>query len=88
MGRFGRLLDVDDVQHRVRRCLDPHDPSALVEMSTELVELGRRQVVEDVALRLVDLGGHPVDAAVDVRDQDHPVAGIQQVHDRCDRAEP
>ncbi len=57
-------------------------------MRAEVVELGCGQIVEDVALWLVDLRCHPVDAAVDVRNQHHPVARIQQVHDRRDRAEP
>ena len=35
----------------------------------EVRELLRRDVLEDVALRLVDLRRHAVDAAVDVRDQ-------------------
>ena len=77
-----RLLDVDDVQQRIRRRLDPDDPSALVEMGAQVVELGRGEVVEDVTLGLVDLRGHPVDAAVDIRDQHHPVARAEQVHDR------
>ena len=84
--RFSRPFDVHDVQQRVRRCLDPHDPSSLVEVRGEVVELGRRQIVEDVALGLVDLRGHAVDAAVDVGDQHHPVARAQQMHDRADGA--
>ena len=40
-----------------------------------------------VALRLVDLREHPVDAAVDVGDQDDALAGIDEVHDRRRRAE-
>ena len=83
-----RLLDVDDVQQRIRRRLDPDDPSALVEMRAQVVELGRGEVVEDVTLGLVDLRGHPVDPAVDIRDQHHPVARAQQVHDRGHGAEP
>ena len=51
-------------------------------------ELLGREVVEDVALRLVDLRGHPVDAAVDVGDQHRPVARVQQVHERRRGAEP
>ena len=48
----------------------------------------RRHVLERVALRLVHLRGHPVDAAVDVRDEDAPVARAQQVHERGARADP
>ena len=41
-----------------------------------------------VALRLVDLRGHPVDAAVDVGDQDDALAGVDEVHERRRRADP
>ena len=41
-----------------------------------------RDVREAVALRLVDLRGHPVDAAVHVGDQDDALARIDEVHDR------
>jgi len=47
----------------------------------------RRDVLEVVALGLVDLGEHPVHAAVDVVDADEPLAGIDQVHDRRRRPE-
>ena len=55
--------------------------------SREVRELLGREVVEDVALRLVDLRRHPVDAAVDVGDQHRPVARVQQVHERRRGAE-
>ena len=61
---------------------------SLVEMLGEVRgELVGRQVVEEVALRLVDLRGHPVDAAVDVRDQDDALARVDEVHQRRRRAE-
>ena len=44
-------------------------------------------VLEAVALRLVDLRGHPVDAAVDVGDQDDALARVDEVHQRRRRAE-
>ena len=56
-------------------------------MRGEVRELLRRQVLEVVALRLVDLRRHPVDAAVDVGDEDDAVAGVEQVHERRRRAE-
>ena len=84
----GGGADVDQVQHRVRRGLDPDHPRVLVEPVGEIRELGRRHVVEEVALRLVDLRGHPVDAAVDVRDQDDALARVDEVHQRRRRAEP
>ena len=80
--------DVDDVQHRVRRRLDPDHPRVAVEVLAEVRELRGRQVVEEVALRLVDLRGHPVDAAVDVGDQDDALARVDEVHQRRRRAEP
>ena len=85
----GGAADVDQVQERVRRCLRPDELSALVEVGGEIrVELVGGDVRELVALRLVDLGGEPVDAAIDVRDQDRPVARVQQVHQRRRRADP
>ena len=81
--------DVDDVQQRVRRRLDPDHRHVLVEVIGEvLVELVGRDVGEAVALRLVDLRGHAVDAAVDVGDQDDALARIDEVHQRRRRAEP
>ena len=47
-----------------------------------------RDVGEAVALRLVDLRGHAVDAAVDVGDQHDALAGVDEVHQRRRRAEP
>ena len=71
----GGAADVDDVQQRVRRRLDPDEPHVVAEVRGEvLVELLGRDVGEAVALRLVDLRGHPVDAAVDVGDQDDALA--------------
>ena len=87
--RLGHRADVDDVQHRVRRRLEPDDPRPLVEVVGDVrVQLLRGNPRERVALRLVDLREHPVDAAVDVGHGDHAVARVQQVHDRRDRAEP
>ena len=51
-----------------------------------VVELARRDVSEPVALGLVDLGRHPVDAAVDVGDQHDALARVDQVHQRRRRA--
>ncbi len=85
----GGLADVDDVQQRVRRRLDPDHAHVVVEVRREVVvELARRDVGEPVALRLVDLRGHPVDAAVDVGDQDDALAGVDEVHQRRRRADP
>ena len=47
-----------------------------------------RDVGEAVALRLVDLRRHPVDAAVDVGDQDDALARVDEVHQRRRRADP
>ena len=85
----GGRADVDHVQRRVRRRLDPDHPRPLVEVRGEVrVELVGRDVVEVIALRPVDARRHAVDAAVDVRDQHDPVAGVEQVHQRRRRAEP
>jgi hypothetical protein len=46
-----------------------------------------RNPLERVALGLVDLGEHPVDAAVDVVDRDHPVARVDEVHQRHRRGD-
>ena len=48
----------------------------------------RGHVREAIALRLVDLRRHPVDAAVDVGDQDDALARMHEVHQRGRRAEP
>ena len=85
--RGGR--DVDDVQRRVRRGLQPDEPRVLVEVLGEAVgDLVGREEREAVALRLVDLREHPVDAAVDVVDGDDVVARREQVHERRGRPEP
>jgi hypothetical protein len=44
--------------------------------------------VEDVAIRLVDLREHPVNAAVDVCHRDDAVARLEQVHQRHRCPEP
>ena len=80
--RCRRGLDVDDVQHRVRRRLDPHDARVVVEMVAQVRELLRRHVVEEIALRLVHLRRHAIDAAVDVGDEDDALAGVDEVHQR------
>ena len=86
--RVGGAADVDDVQQRVRRRLDPHELRVVVEVRGEaVVELVGGDVREAVALRLVDPRGHPVHAAVDVRDQDDALARVDEVHDRRRRAE-
>ncbi len=54
---------------------------------SRVLDLLGGQEVEAVALRLVDLREHPVDAAVDVVHADDPVARAEQVHDRRRRAE-
>jgi hypothetical protein len=83
MGRLGGAADVDDVQQRVRRRLDPDEAGVVAEVRGEaLVELLGRDVGELVALRLVDLRGHPVDAAVDVGDQHDALARVDQVQER------
>ena len=83
-----RLADVDDVEQRVRGRLDPHEPHVLAEVRREVVvELVRRDVGELVALRLVHLRRHPVDAAVHVGDQDDALARIDEVHQRRRRAD-
>jgi hypothetical protein len=56
-------------------------------MGAEIGELWRGHVVEEVALRLVHLRGHPVDAAVDVGDQDDALARVDEVHQGRRRAE-
>ena len=84
----GGAADVDDVQERVRRRLDPDEPHLLVEMRRQvLVELVGRDVGEAVSLRLVDLRGHPVDAPVDVGDQDDPLARVDEMEQRRRRPE-
>ena len=86
--RGGDRGDVDDVEQRVRRRLDPDEPcvgDVRVGVGRELV--GRR-VREPVALRLVDLREHPVRAAVHVVDADDVVARVEQVHDRGRRPDP
>ena len=81
--RFGGGLDVDDVQHRVRRRLEPDDPRALVKvLAQRLVDRVDRQELELVALRLVHLGEQAVDAAVDVVHADDSVAWVDEVHHR------
>jgi hypothetical protein len=73
--RFGGAFDVDHVQQRVRRRLEPDEPRALVQMLGEVAaDLGRRQPRELVALGLVHLREHPVDAAVDVVHGDDAIA--------------
>ncbi len=61
----GDRADVDEVQQRVRRGLQPDEPGALVDRLGDRVVRGE---LELVALRLVDLGEEPVRAAVDVVD--------------------
>jgi hypothetical protein len=87
--RVGGRADVDDVQHRVRRRLEPDDPCPLVQVRGEVrVDLLGRDEVEGVSLRLVDLREHPVDAAVDIVDADDSLAGVDEVHERRRRADP
>jgi hypothetical protein len=85
--RVGCRADVDDVQQRVRRGFDPDHAGPLVQPRRQIRELGRRHVVEEVALRLVDLRGHPVDAPVDVRDEDDALSRVDEVHQGRRRAE-
>ena len=80
--------DVDEVEQRVRRRLDPDEPRVADERARVRRELGGCRVREAVALRLVHLREHPVRAAVDVVDADDAVAGVEQVHDRRRRADP
>ena len=89
MGGIRGGADVDDVQQRVRRRLDPDDARALVQVRCEVRrDLVRRQIVERVALRLVDLGEHAVHPAVDVVHADEALAGIDEMHDRRRGTEP
>ena len=61
----------------------------VVEIGGEVVvELLGRDVGEAVALRLVHLRRHPVDAAVDVGDQDDPLARVDEMHERRRRPDP
>ena len=55
VGGVGGGADVDEVQHRVGGGLDPDHPRVLVEPVGQVREVGGRHVVEEVALRLVDL---------------------------------
>ena len=81
--RLGSGPNVDHVHERVRRGLEPDHPRLLVQMRRQvLVDLVVWHPVEDVALRLVDLREHPVDAAVDVVDRDDAVTWIDQMHQR------
>ena len=73
--RFGGGADVDHVQQRIRRRLQPDDARSVVKRIGErLVDVGGRKPRELVALRLVDLREHPVDAPVDVVDGDDALA--------------
>jgi hypothetical protein len=85
--RIGRGADVDDVEERVRRRLDPHHSRVVVEVLGQVREVLGGDVVEEVALRLVHLRRHPVDAAVDVGDQDDALARVDEMHERRRRAE-
>jgi hypothetical protein len=85
--RVGRGPDVDDVEERIGRRLDPHHACVVIEVLAQVRKLVRRHVVEQIALRLVDLRRHPVHAAVHVGDQHDALAGIDEVHERRRRAE-
>ena len=88
VGCLRRGGDVDHAEQGVRGRLDPDEADVVVEIVGKArVELLGRDVAEAVALGLVDLGGHAVDAAVDVPDQHDAVARIEQVHDRRRRRE-
>ena len=79
--------EVHDVEQRVRRGLDPHEPRVREVRRRIGRELLRRRVREAVALGLVHLREHPVRAAVNVVDADDMVARVEQVHDRRGRAD-
>ena len=67
--------------------LQPDDARALVEVLGETgPDLLGRKVGEAIALRLVDLREHAVDAAVDVVHAHDVLARVDQVHDRRGRA--
>ena len=83
VGGVGDRADVDDVQQRVRRGLEPDEARALVDRLGDAVVRGE---LELVALRLVDLREEPVGAAVDVVDGDDPLARRDEVHQRRRRA--
>ena len=86
--RLGGLADVDHVQERVRRRLEPDDARLLVQVLRKPgVDVGDGDEGEVVALRLVDLREHAVHAAVDVVHGDDAVARVDEVHDRRRRAE-
>ncbi len=88
VGCVGGPADVDHVQHGIRRRLDPDHPHVVVEVRGEvLVELVGGDVREPVALRLVDERRHPVDAAVDIGDQDDALAWVDEVHERGRRTD-
>ena len=85
---LGRGGDVDDVERRVRRCLEPDELRALVEVLGKLGrDLVRGEEREAIPLRLVHLREHPVDAAVHVVHRDDVVAGRDEVHERRHRSE-
>ena len=68
--------------------LDPDDARVVVEMVAQVREVLRRDVVEQVALGLVHLRRHAVDAAVDVGDQHDALSRVDEMHERRRRAEP
>ncbi len=76
MRRLGGRTDVDEVQERIRRRLEPDEARPLVEVLAEAArDLLRGEEREAVSLRLVHLREHPVDPAVHVVDADDVVAG-------------
>jgi len=84
-----RRRDVDDVEQRVRRRLEPYELRGLVEVIREACrDLVGREKREPVALRLVHLREHPVGAPVDVVDGHHVVAGREEVHEGGRGPEP
>ena len=87
--RLGRGGDVDDVERRVRRRLEPDELRPLVEVLGEPGrDLLRREEREAIPLRLVHLREHAVDAAVHVVHGDDVIARREQVHERRHRTEP
>ena len=73
---------------RVRRRLQPHERVRSSRCSARPSASSSGREREAVALGLVDLREHAVDAAVHVVDRDDVVARRQQVHERRRGAEP
>ena len=78
----GHGLDVDDLQQRVRRCLDPHEPRLGTDRAGERVGIGEVARRHLETPRAEHLGEQAVRAAVHVVGQHHVVAGPQRQQQR------